>query len=76
MTLDEYIKQAPHGESARLARVLGCTRSTIAAWRNGRRFPRACRVASIVRETGGLRDSIHDCTRRDRHFREKALHED
>lgn len=54
MTLDEYIKQAPHGESARLARVLGCTKSTIAAWRHGRQLPRACRVASIVRETGGL----------------------
>lgn len=54
MTLDEYIKQAPHGESARLARVLGCTKSTIAAWRKGRQLPRDCRVASIVRETGGL----------------------
>lgn len=65
MTLDEYLKQAPRGEAARLARALGCAISRITEYRYGRKSPRPSRAAEISRLTCGRVSIAELCPRED-----------
>lgn len=52
MKLDEYLSQAAHGESARLARAAGVSPIRITDYKVGRRVPGIEKAAAISLSTG------------------------
>lgn len=63
MTLQEFLKSAPRGEAARLARALGCSEVRISEYKRGVRSPRPERAAEICRLTCGRVSIAELCPR-------------